>query len=244
MFIIAETTMSGIPQKIRKGKNNNLRFEACIQTADDINRNRRRYPKDLLENGIAAIRPRIQAGNFLSELDHPLSREPSRQTTVLYKEASHRFMDMGWDGNRLVAVVECLRTPNGQILSNLAEDGLPVGFSLRAMGDLKLVTESGSQYHEVVGPLHCVAWDSVSYPSHAQATLIKITEGVVRKIHEGVGLGCNSLNESMSAILHESTGIVEDDNLICTAEGVCYLPSHFDQLVEQRVIDLVDKFRF
>ena len=47
----------------------------------------------------------------------------------------------------------------------------------------------------------------------------------------------------MSAILHESTGIVEDDNLICTAEGVCYLPSQFDQLVEQRVIDLVDKFR-
>lgn len=243
MYIISETTMSGIPQKMTKTKNNNLRFTATIQTADDVNRNKRRYRKSVLEEGIQSIRPRLQEGSFLGQLDHPISNDPVIQTTVLYKEASHRFLEMGWEGNKLIAVVETLRTPNGTILRNLAEDGLPVGFSFRGMGDVRSVNENGYQIMEVQGPIHCVTWDAVSYPSHAEATLIKITESVVRQIHETVGIGCRSLTESMAPIVHDVSTIKEHDGMICTESGICYLPSQFDQLVEQRVIDLVDKFR-
>jgi len=243
MYIISETTMTSVPQKTQRIKNGNLRFEACIQTADDINRNKRRYRRDVLEEGINSIRPRLQEGSFIGELDHPIDTNPVRQTTTLYKEASHRFMEMGWDGNKLIGIVETLRTPNGSILSNLAEDGLPIGFSFRGMGDVRPVSESGMNVMEVQGPIHCVTWDAVSYPSHSEARLIKITESVVRQIHESVGMGCRNLTESMSPIIHDLNEIEEHDGLICTESGVCYLPSHFDQLVEQRVIDLVDKFR-
>ncbi len=244
MYIFVEsTTMTTVPQNTSSSKRNgNLRFEACIQTAGDINRNKRRYSRPLLGESVDRIMPRVHDGSFVGEMDHPVDTNPVRQTTCLYKECSHRFVEMGWDGNKLIAVVECLRTPNGNILRNLAEDGIPVGFSFRGMGDLRMVNEGGKQVNEVVGPLHTVTWDAVSYPSHAQATMIKITEGVVRQIHSNVGIGCQSLSESMSCIIHDANNINENDDLICTSEGVCYLPNQFDKLVEQRVITLVSKF--
>lgn len=244
MYIISETSVvSNTPQNIRKLKGR-IRFEACLQTHGDINRNKRRYGKSILDEGISKISERMTTGTFLGELDHPIDTNPVRQTTVLYKAASHRIMETGWDGNKLIGVVESLRTPNGTILKNLAEDGIPVGFSFRGMGDLRAVNESGSQVFEVVGPLHCITWDSVSFPSHEAARLIKITEGVVHEMHQNVGMGCQSLNESLSRILHDFKGINEDEEtgMICTNEGICYIPNEFDKLVEQRVINLVDKF--
>jgi len=142
---------------------------------------------------------------------------------VLYKEAAHQFCEMGWDGNKLVAVIETLRTPNGEILKNLAEDGIPIGFSFRGMGDLKQVMEGGRPVYEVLGPLHVVTWDAVSYPSHKDAKLIEITESVTR-------------------VIHESTGLCECNGMVCTSEGYCYFPSDFDRLVEQRIIKLQNKY--
>jgi len=242
MYIIAESAMSSIPKNVSSAGKSRIKFEACLQTAGDINRNKRRYSRGVLEEGIEKITPRISEGSFLGELDHPIDINPIRQTTVLYKAASHRILETGWDGNKLVGVVETLRTPNGQILKNLAEDGIPVGFSFRGMGDLKPVSESGLQINDVVGPIHCVTWDAVSYPSHTAARLIKMTESVIGQMYNNVGIGCESLSESISQIIHDFQGIQEHEDLICTAEGICYIPSEFDKLVEQRVINLVAKY--
>lgn len=244
MYIIVENTgINTIPKKIKKDKSGNIRFEAVLQTAGDINRNRRRYGRDLLESGLAKISQRVKEGAFIGELDHPIDTNPIRQTTCLYKEASHRIIDYGWDGNKLVGILETLRTPNGEILKNLAEDGIPVGFSFRGMGDLREVNENTGRVFEVMGPLHVITWDSVSYPSHAEAKLIRITEALVSNIYSGVSPQCSlkPLYEAYSFI-HDSKGIKECDNLICTQEGICYLPTEFDQLVEQRVIQLKQKF--
>jgi len=224
MYIFAEaaTTMI-IPKKIKELKEGILRLLVGLQTGNDVNRNRRRYATPLLKEGVASISDRVTEGGFLGELDHPIDKDPVRQVTVLYKEASHKFCEMGWDGNKLVAVIETLRTPNGEILKNLAEDKIPIGFSFRGMGDLKPVTENGQSIYEVVGPLHVVTWDAVTYPSHSAAKLIEITENVTRTIHE-------------------SAGLCESNGMVCTSEGYCYFPNDFDRLVEQRIIRLQDKY--
>lgn len=184
MYIISESPfVSNVAKNIKKLKGERIRFEACLQTAGELNRNKRRYSKELLESGIAKVKPRIQEGSFLGELDHPIDKNPVRQITVLYKEASHRIQDIGWDGNKLIGVLESLRTPNGNILKNLAEDGIPIGFSFRGMGDLREIREGTKTGFEVVGPLHVVTWDSVTHPSHSEAKLIKITEEVIRDIN-------------------------------------------------------------
>lgn len=223
-FIIVESGgISSIPTNIKKGRDK-IRCEVCLQTANDVNRNKRRYRKELIEGALAKLQERIGEGSLLGELDHPIDRNPVRQVTVLYKEASHRFMETGWDGNKLISVIETLRTPNGTILKNLAEDGIPVGYSFRGMGDLRQVNEGGQIFFEVQDPLHAITWDAVSYPSHLQAKTIKITESVANT-------------------LFESVGFIEESGYIKTEDGIIYFPNDFDKLVEQRVIDLTDKFK-
>lgn len=247
MYIISESPIVSKPD-VKKASKDKIRFEAVLQTYGDVNRNKRRYSKDVLEEGLDKVRPRVSEGSFIGELDHPISTNPTRQVTVLYKEASHRIMEMDWDNNKLIGIIETLRTPNGAILKNLAEDGVPVGFSFRGMGDLKPVHENGNQIYNVVGPLHCTCWDSVSFPSHAEAKIMKITENTIQSIQESISLGCQPCQKKMKQlneayrVVHDAKGIVESDGLICTNEGICYLPNEFDQLVEQRVINLIDKF--
>ena len=226
MYIISEAssvTMS-TPKKIKKVKDK-IRMECILQTYGDINRNRRRYGRKVLEEAVKSVNERIREGTFLGELDHPIDQNPVRQVTVLYKNCSHRILDTGWSGNKLIGVVETLNTPNGQILKNLAMD-IPVGFSFRGMGEVKQLNENGETIFEVTGPLVVITWDSVSFPSHKEARMIKITEGVAKTIQESVGFNC----------YHES------DGRICTPDGICYLPNDFDKLVERKMIDIKKKY--
>lgn len=224
MYIFSEDAgLRAIPKKLHGGKKGRIRAEVCLQTAGEVNRNKRLYSKNLLESGVMLIRPRITDGEFLGELDHPIDKNPVRQITVLYTKASHQFKEIGWDGNHLKAVIETLSTHNGKDLKALAEDGVPIGFSFRGMGDIRQGMMNGSSFYDVQPPLHVVTWDAVSYPSHPKAKLIKITEGVQTIIHEAVGLSSNN-------------------GLICTSEGYCYFPNDFDKLVEQRVIHLKNKY--
>ena len=227
MYIMTEApTIRTIPKKLKNLKEGRIRLRACLQTGDVVNRNKRKYSKSLIESGVANVKPRINEGSLLGELDHPVTNNGNvaRQVTVLFKEASHKFCEIGWDGNKLVSVLETLRTPNGEILKNLAEDGIPVGFSFRGMGDLKQMMENGNTFFEVRPPLHVVTWDAVSYPSHEGANLIEITEGVTKMIYE-------------------STGVCEMNGYVCTSEGHCYFPNDFDRLVQKRIIRLTEKFK-
>jgi hypothetical protein len=248
MYIMSESPVLGTPV-IQKKTKDKIRCEAVLQTAGDVNRNKRRYSKTLIEDGISKVRDRLKEGSFLGELDHPISDNPVRQMTVLYKEASHRILEMGWDGNKLIGVVESLKTPNGQIFKNLAEEGIPVGFSFRGIGDLKSRIENGVKINEVVGPLHVTSWDAVSVPSHMEAKMIRITEGDIQAIQESACMMRNKTSRSKIAqlqeaynLIHDSDGIVECGGMICTNEGICYLPNDFDKLVENHIIGLIKKF--
>ena len=237
-FILSESpSIMSIPRNIQKTKNNNLRANCIIQTIDEVNNNLRRYTRPVMETGLSKIKPRITEGAFVGELDHPITKNPNRQFTVLYKCASHRILECGWDGNKLVAVVETLRTPNGRIMRNLAEDGIPIGFSFRGMGELRTIFEGGRNINEVVEPFHIVTWDCVSNPSHSTAKIMKITENVQSQILENTCTICEQ-----SKFIHESHGVKEVSGVVCTSEGVCYLPNDFDELVDKHIINLVKKY--
>lgn len=253
MYILNDNTqVRSYPKNIKSFKNKNyIRMECVLQTADEVNRNKRSYDKSTLQESIDKIMPRIKGKEFVGELDHPISKDPARQLTVLYKECSHVITDLGWNGNSLIGVLETTNTPNGQILRGLAEQGIPVGFSYRGMGDLRPVYEDGQQTFKVVGPLHTVTWDSVSYPSHPTAKMTRISEGIDFSNNKN-----KTLNENFSAIkvtddiakmIYESidlsTIISENNNYICTENGVCYLPNEFDRMLELRKSKLIGLFK-
>ena len=230
MYIIKESPMMSRPKNIKNIKDK-IRMECVLQTVGDVNRNKRIYEKTTLQESINDLGDRIKQKQLLGELDHPTDQSPSRQLTVHYTCASHVFREVGWEGNKLKGVLETVRTPNGNILKNLAEDGIMIGFSYRGMGDLKPMMEGGQQVFKVTGPLQTITWDAVSFPSHKEANIVQITESVRMGLMESIDV--NSI-------------ISESSNQICmeNADGkvVCYLPNDFDFLVEQKKKLLYNKF--
>ena len=215
-------------------KRSNIRMECVLQTAGDVNRNHRKYDKATLQESIDKISERMRNKEFLGELDHPIDSNPSRQTTVLYKECSHAILETYWNNHMLVGVLETLSTPNGKTLAGLVSDGVPVGFSYRGMGDLREIFENGQRVMQVKGPLLTITWDSVSYPSHKDAKLVKITEGVKTDIKQHIG---KMLNESINhSLFKESNGV------ICLENGQCFLPNDVDELVEKYKKSLMKRF--
>ena len=147
-----------------------IQAESIFQTVNEVNRNRRKYPDDLLTEAIVSNSEKIKNRTFLGELDHPLDPNPARQATVLYKEASHCITNLKLSGSNIVGIFETLSTTNGKNLFGLIKDGIPIGFSLRAMGELQEM----DGYTLVKRPFVMVCYDSVSQPSHQTARIQKI----------------------------------------------------------------------
>ncbi len=192
-------------------------FRCTVQTADDVNQNKRMYPKTVLETGMQNCTPRMKTRSFLSELDHPVptgtQSDGIRQTTVQLKEVSHIIRDYEWRGNHLVAEMETTSTPNGGILYGLLKDKSGIGFSMRGMAELQRMQE----YNLVKSPLTIIAFDAVSQPSHKAAVV--------------------NFNE----MRFESSMLLENAGKICI-NGKCFLPDYFDSLVEHKIITFMDKW--
>jgi len=192
-------------------------FRCTVQTADDINANKRMYPMSVLESGMQGCAPRMKSRAFLSELDHPIptgtQSDGIRQTTVQLHEVSHIIRDYDWKGNHLVAEMETTSTPNGGILYGLLKDKSGIGFSMRGMAELQRMQE----YNIVKGPLTIIAFDAVSQPSHKAAVV------------------------NFSEMQFESSMLTESAGQICI-DGRCFLPDYFDKLVESKIVTFFDKW--
>lgn len=195
-------------------------FRMTMQTADEINQNRRMYPKTVLGDAMNQCKERMARRAMLGELDHPVpsgneSYDGVRQTTVQLKEASHIIRDYEFKGNHLIGELETASTPNGQIFLGLLKDRSGVGLSMRGMAEL----ERRNEVNVVKAPLYIITFDAVSLPSHRSA-VVDFNE-----------MRFESLN-----LIQESCGT------ICTPNGQCFLPDYFDKLVESKVIKFFDRW--
>ena len=136
--LLESTTRNGGPQ---------VKIKATMQTTDEVNKNKRIYPKDVLAEGIEKIRPLIEQHALTGELDHPVPSSNSetdsyRHFVVLYQNTSHIIEDLYFEGNKVMGIVKTASTAKGRDLAGLILDGVPVGFSLRALGESE-VNSSG-----------------------------------------------------------------------------------------------------
>ena len=218
--IIKEGVVFNVPEKFKKYNDGKIVFEAILQSADTRNQNKRIYPRDVLEDGIKRVSQKIEDRRMVGELDHPISDNQVRCTTVKYTSSSHLIRKVYWDGAFIKGICETLPyTPNGKIMSGLIADRIPVGFSLRGLAD---VSDEGG-YQKVVAPLVVITWDCVSEPSHQGSYIKEICqEGKIFQINENKVL--KVLNEAK--------------NLITLNNGNSYTPNTLDMLVEQKIIQL------
>lgn len=92
-------------------------------------------------------------------------------STVEYKNASHRILDLWWQGDDVCGKIEVLNhLPAGKIVEGLLRHGVPLGISSRGLGSVKNIDESTV---EVQNDFEFVCWDFVSNPS-TQGAFMKI----------------------------------------------------------------------
>ena len=135
--------------------------------AEDVNRNKRYYPKDELTREVKRyLKEMVEENRSMGELNHPTSAE------VDLERACHMVTDMWCEGNLWYGKSKVLSTPCGQIVKSLVNDGVKVGVSSRALGQL---TEEKNGVNRV-SEMRLVAVDCVSDPSCPKAFVNGILE--------------------------------------------------------------------
>jgi hypothetical protein len=161
----AMDTVSGGPMMIKK---------ILLQKANTENRNRRIYPRNVLEREINKYNnDMVKTRRALGELDH------TENMTVNLKNASHIITEMWWEGDEVYGNIEILdgeEFPAGRIAAGLLRRKIPVGISSRALGS---VTEANG-VSMVNDDLALGCFDLVSYESTIGSTL-NLNEGAVLK---------------------------------------------------------------
>lgn len=131
--------------------------EGIFMSAEQVNRNRRIYPKSVMESAVDKYKTDYMARNMgASELKHPGSMEidPDR--------IAARIISIDEDGNNYRGKALIVDTVCGRTAKALIEGGFTLGMSTRATGSIKK-TKSGID--EVQKDLAYHAIDLVMQPS-------------------------------------------------------------------------------
>ena len=150
-----------------------VKFRGKFQEAEAINKNKRMYPYDVLDENIDRLNEAVRDRRLIGELDHPTD------SIIHFANASHIVTKLWWEGNILMGEGEILNTPHGKVLKSIIEDGVKVGISSRGVGNGK-VNENGIL---VIGESYkLITFDAVSDPS----TFAAFQEKVVGSKKESV----------------------------------------------------------
>lgn len=185
-----------------------IKFRGKFQEAEAVNKNKRKYPYDVLNANVKALIPIIEARGLIGELDHPTD------SIIHFEKASHVITKLWWEGNNLMGEGEILNTPHGRILKALINDGVRVGISSRGVGNGR-VDESGIL---VIGESYkLLTFDAVADPS----THAAFQEKVVSK-RESYIPSNNSVESSETPVKNESSSIhrVSKEALIACLGGI------------------------
>ena len=173
-YMIHEAAQVDSNPIITKRHKDYIEFTACLQEAEIRNRNRRKYPFKVLDEGIKApyIKERLNTKSLYGECGHPLDQDPRRQMYIDQTRISHIIKEVWWDNNLLKGKIETANTSAGRDLRGLIEQGSIPAFSLRAQG----AVVRDSEGWVVKGPIQILCWDWVINPSHDKAFLESISE--------------------------------------------------------------------
>lgn len=173
-------------------KNGRPKFQGKFQEAEAINKNKRMYPYDVLDENVSVLQEAIKERRLIGELDHP------DNSVVHYANASHLVTRLWWDGKTLMGEGEILSTPSGHVLHCLLNDGVRIGISSRGVGQGS-TNEDGIL---VIGEGYkLITFDAVADPS----TFSAFQERVVA--HKNEWYEKNNVKISKNLTKNERSGI-------------------------------------
>jgi len=147
----------------------NLFIKGPYMMAEDVNRNKRIYSLDEMKDEVARYEEEmVKPGRAMGELNHPSTAD------VDLERACHIVTEMSQDGNVFYGKSKVLSTPTGLIVRSLINDGVRVGMSSRALG--QLIPENNRDGVNRVKDFKLVAIDCVADPSFPKAFVNGILE--------------------------------------------------------------------
>jgi hypothetical protein len=147
----------------------NVFIEGVFMQAEKQNRNKRIYPRNVLERACNTyIKEYVNTGRAVGELNHPDG------PAINLDKVSHRITELRWDGDNVVGKALILDTPMGNIVKGLVEGGVKLGVSSRGMGSVE--ARENRTYIKDDFILNTV--DIVQDPSAPEAFVNGIMEGV------------------------------------------------------------------
>ena len=147
----------------------NVFIEGVFMQAEQENRNKRIYPKNVLAEATAKyVKEQVKSGRAVGELNHPEGPQ------INLDKVSHRITDLKWEGNDVVGKALILDTPMGKIVKGLVEGGVKLGVSSRGMGTVE--RRENKSYVKDDFILNTI--DIVQDPSAPSAFVEGIMEGV------------------------------------------------------------------
>ena len=147
----------------------NYKISGVFMQADVKNRNGRVYPMDVLEKEVNRYNKKfINEDRAFGELGHPDG------PTVNLERVSHMVTELYPDGKNFIGEAKILKTPMGEIVKNLMDEGAKLGVSSRGMGSLD--QRNGANYVRNDFYLATAA-DIVADPSAPNAFVEGIMEG-------------------------------------------------------------------
>jgi len=177
MLLVDCCTHSGFELALHEGTTSGkglVKFRGKFQEAEAINKNKRMYPYDVLDENMSRLQEALSDRRLIGELDHPTD------SIIHFANASHIVTKLWWEGNILMGEGEILNTPHGKVLKALIEDGVKVGISSRGVGNGK-VNEDGIL---VIGESYkLITFDAVADPSTFSAFQEKVTSKKENVIH-------------------------------------------------------------
>lgn len=148
----------------------NYYIEGIFLQTEMVNRNGRRYSRNIMEKEVARYnREIIEKNRAFGELGHPSG--PS----INLDRVSHIITELRQDGNNFIGKARITDTPMGHIARGIMESGGQLGVSSRAMGSLK--EENGVMVVQSDLRISTAA-DIVADPSAPDAFVHGIMEGV------------------------------------------------------------------
>jgi hypothetical protein len=118
-------------EELPEGKGQNLCMKGIFIQGGVRNFNERVYPVVEITKAVSAINKQLKDGySICGELDHP------EELTINLERVSHAITDMWMDGSNGAGKLRIVKTPSGNIVRALLEDGIKLGVSSRGVGNV------------------------------------------------------------------------------------------------------------
>lgn len=144
-----------------------MKIRGPYMACEEVNKNKRIYTESDMEREVNRyVQEMVMPKRALGELNHPASAE------VDLERACHMVTSLRKDGNIIMGESIVLSTPTGQIVRSLINDGVKVGMSSRALGQLEEQSDGINRVNE----MRLIAVDCVADPSCPKAFVNGILE--------------------------------------------------------------------